>query len=72
MAYDDFPDEASLRFRAHVLFTYAQSTLEFAAELAEEKTKYLDSDTLETFSDLANELERIWIEAVKIKSRVKR
>ena len=72
MAYDDFPDEASLRFRAHILFTYAQSTLEFAAELAEENTKYLDSDTLETFSDLANELERIWIEAVKIKSRVKR
>ena len=71
MAYDDFPHETSLRFRAHVLFTYAQSTLDFAAELAEEKTKYLDGDTIETFNDLARELERIWIEAVKIKSRVR-
>ena len=70
MSYDNFPDEVSLRFRAHVLFVYAQSTLKFASELADEGAANLDTDTLKTFEALARELERIWIEAVKINKRV--
>lgn len=71
MAYDDFPDDVSLRFRAHILFVYAQSTLQLAAELAEDDAANLDGDTLKTFDDLARECEHIWVEAVRIKKRAR-
>ena len=71
MSYDDFPNELSLQFRSHVLFVYAQSTLNFATELADEGAKNLDCETLTAIDVLADELERLWIEAVKIKSRVR-
>lgn len=69
MAYDDFPDDVSLKFRAHVFFVYAQSTLALAAEIAEEGADNLDEGDLKTIDDLAEQCERIWIEATKVKHR---
>ena len=72
MAYDEFPDEVSLRFRLHVLCVYAQSTLQVMDELADEGVENLDEDTLKVFDSIARECERIWVEAVKIKKRAYR
>jgi len=71
MAFDDFPDETSLKFRSHVLCIYAQSTLNLAAEIAEEGPDNLDEDTLKTLDDLEEQLERIWFESAKIKKRAR-
>ncbi len=71
MPIDDIPDDVSLRFRAHVLFVYAQSTLNIAAELAEEGSDNLAEDDLKTFDDMAEQLERFWIEAAKIRRRAR-
>jgi len=71
MAYDDFPDEASLRFRAHVFYVYAQSLLNFAAELAADGSEHFTEEDLKLFDELAHECERIFIEAVKVKRMVR-
>jgi hypothetical protein len=71
MAYDDVPDEVSLRFRVHVLCVYAQSTLHVMDEIAAEGVENLDEETLKIYDALAHECERIWVEAVKIKKRAR-
>jgi phenylacetate-coenzyme A ligase PaaK-like adenylate-forming protein len=71
MPYDDFPGELSLRFRVHVLCTYAQSTLALMEELAQEGADNLDAETLKIFDSLAEQTERIWFEAAKIRMRVR-
>jgi len=70
-SYDDFPDELSLRFRVHVLCAYAQSTLALMEELAREGADQLDAETLKVFDSLAEQTERIWFEAAKIRTRVR-
>ena len=70
-SYDDFPDELSLRFRVHVLCAYAQSTLTLMEELAREGADQLDAETLKVFDSLAEQTERIWFEAAKIRTRVR-
>ena len=71
MAYDEFPDDVSLRFRVHVLCAYAQSTLKFADELADEGAKNLSEDDLKALDDMVDQLERIWFEGAKIKKRAR-
>jgi len=72
MPFDDFPDEASLGFRFHVLCVYAQSTLHFASEIAEEGPDNLSDEDKKRFDDLADCLERISFEADKLRKRVRR
>jgi hypothetical protein len=71
MAFNEFPDDVSLRFRAHVLCVYAQSTLQLAAEIAADGPDHLSDEDLKLFDDLADACERIFIEAVKVKRMVR-
>ena len=71
MAFDDFPDETSFRFRAHVFYIYAQSILNLAEEIAAEGPEHLDDEDRKLFADLASQCERIFLEATKLKARVK-
>ncbi|MBM3637655.1 MAG: hypothetical protein FJX04_11485 [Alphaproteobacteria bacterium] len=70
MPYEDFPNELSLRFRVHVLCAYAQSTLALMEELVREGADQLDAVTLKILDSLAEQTERIWFEAAKIRTRV--
>jgi hypothetical protein len=72
MQKDDFPDELSLRYRVHVLGAYVQSTLTFASEIADEGSKSLDENDQKSFDHLADYLEHAWIEAEKLRKRLKR
>ena len=72
MPFDDFPDEVSLRFRFHVLCVYAQSTLNFASEIAEEGPDNLLDEDKKLFDDVADCLERVSFEAEKLRKRVRR
>ena len=71
MAYDEFPDEMSLRFRLHVLCVYAQSTLILVSELAADGPENLAESDIKAIDDTATEFERIWFEAAKIKKRAR-
>jgi len=70
MPGEDFPNELSLRFRVHVLCAYAQSTLALMEELVREGADQLDAVTLKILDSLAEQTERIWFEAAKIRTRV--
>ena len=70
MAFDDFPDEASLRFRLHVFYVYAQSILNFADQIAAEGPDNLTEQDRALFADLAEQCERIFLEATRLKARV--
>ena len=71
MDASDFPDEFNLRFRNHVLFVHLEATLEFASEIASEGPDNLSLDDVRLFDELAEQLERAWIEASKLKMRAR-
>ena len=71
MAYDDFPDEVSLRFRLHVLCVYAQSTLALTSELMADGPDTLDEADRKAIDESAEHLERIWFEIVKLKKQAR-
>ena len=65
----EFPNEFNLRMRAHALYVHLYATLEFADEISAEGPEALSPDDLKLFDDLAEQLERGWIKAAKIKKR---
>ena len=67
MDASEFPDEFNLRFRNQVLFVHIKATLEFASEIATEGPDNLSPEDRKLFDDLVDQLEKAWIEAVKLK-----
>ena len=68
---NEFPDEFNLRFRIHALYVHLRATLDFADEISREGPDHLTPDDMKLYDDLTNQLERGWMEMMKMKKRVR-
>jgi len=70
MLFDDFPNENSLKVRVHIFYLHVQSTLTYAAEIAEEGPDHLSDDDKRIYADLSKYLELASFDAEKLRRRV--